>query len=567
MRDDLLPGLTRVSLALMEHLNTIQSWTVARQIREGRWEDLANNRISPSDYDDDEGDVFCRDYQAVEFLRKSPLLPLNPAGRREKALETFEESEMACARTNRGIKALQFCRDSVSLSEQVRPHLEILSKARKIAGRILGPVPDRLSCRFGPGTTFELKDSTYSTVLDKMSKEPTATSLCLPLFEWEFYSSKWGQWSVTEGRPLPSIAKGNRFSTVPKDATKDRGICIEPVGNLWIQLGIGSHMKRRLAAVGLEVGDNPDKNLAPDVWRCSKYRDGQAVHREWARRGSITGDLATIDLSNASDTVAYELVREVLPPDWFQVLDAARSPYTLLPGGRWVKLEKFSSMGNGATFELETLIFAALIAAATGLKVGDEFKVYGDDIIVPTAHSALVLEVLKEFGFTPNDRKTFAHGPFRESCGGDFFSGQDVRPSYADSLMETPLDWIVLHNQLKQRWPDAIFLHQMCIAQIPLQFRKFGPAYLGDMVLHGPYEPRCLPCGTKTVQVVVPQTPKVALERWSSDLHMLAVLSGVCEGQVTTRRPDGRIRKTVLLDRVGVRGEPTGFRITTACVS
>lgn len=264
-----------------------------------------------------------------------------------------------------------------------------------------------------------------------------------------------------------------------KDSTKDRGICIEPLGNLFCQLGIGGFLKQRLASTGIFVGGNP--KLSPlEALRSRDRPEGQTIHRDLARDGSRTGGLVTIDLSSASDTVATELVRDLLPPTWFQLLDATRSKRTLI-GDRVVLLEKFSSMGNGFTFELETLIFCGLIHGVTGLEAGVDYWVYGDDIIVPASVARDTLAVLQAFGFQPNHRKTFVQGPFRESCGGDFFLGHDVRAFFLKEDFVHPCEWYVVYNELSRRGLNRAA--RVVLDCIPNRERRFGPARLGHSVL------------------------------------------------------------------------------------
>jgi hypothetical protein len=104
-----------------------------------------------------------------------------------------------------------------------------------------------------------------------------------------------------------------------------------------------------------------------------------------------------------------------------------------------LKYEKFSSMGNGYTFELETLIFWGLcMGVCRELELEpSQVLVYGDDIVVPVAAYELLSEVLTFCGFTLNSKKSFGSGPFRESCGKDYFLGADVRPFF---LKEIPYE-------------------------------------------------------------------------------------------------------------------------------
>ena len=73
-----------------------------------------------------------------------------------------------------------------------------------------------------------------------------------------------------------------------------------------------------------------------------------------------------------------------------------------------------SPMGNGFTFELETLLFYALTMAVCGKGNFVRVSVYGDDIICPTEHAQAVTSILVEAGFQLNLGKSFSSGPFQK---------------------------------------------------------------------------------------------------------------------------------------------------------
>jgi hypothetical protein len=75
-----------------------------------------------------------------------------------------------------------------------------------------------------------------------------------------------------------------------------------------------------------------------------------------------------------------------------------------------------------------------------------DFRVYGDDIIVRQSDALVVLELLKFIGFKSNPEKTYLVGRFRESCGTDWYCGQDVRPAYLDFRLTTNIDLYKFHN-------------------------------------------------------------------------------------------------------------------------
>lgn len=258
---------------------------------------------------------------------------------------------------------------------------------------------------------------------------------------------------------VPVEVHTGKLAFVPKNAKTDRTVVVEPWLNGVIQLAIGDYMANRLLLSGMSVRD-------------------QTRNRVLAKRGSIDGSLATIDLSSASDTISTWLIRDILPPDWFELLNAARTSQLTVDGVTF-RQEKFSSMGNGFTFPLETLLFWAIAQCASG---EDLVSVYGDDIIVETQHYEAVVELLSFLGFSPNLAKSFATGPFRESCGADFLRGIDIRPCYLKQAL-TGQDLFRLHNHFV-RSDDAELAHS-CLTRIHQSLKIWGPDGYGDGHLIG----------------------------------------------------------------------------------
>lgn len=214
------------------------------------------------------------------------------------------------------------------------------------------------------------------------------------------------------GIPQIRALRWNRVEFVPKNWKTLRTIACEPDGNLPFQLAFDTYAKGQLCKRGVDLSD-------------------QSRNQELARLGSLgTIDLATVDLKSASDTVSFNTVAWLFPEPWFQFLNDIRSPQyqiTFPSGNTEVRTyAKFSSMGNGSTFAIESLIFSAA-CACIGAK---EWSVYGDDIIIDSKHYKKLMHVLGFLGFTVNQEKTFVTGPFRESCGKDWYSGIDVTPFY-----------------------------------------------------------------------------------------------------------------------------------------
>lgn len=133
-------------------------------------------------------------------------------------------------------------------------------------------------------------------------------------------------------------------------------------------------------------------------------------------------------------------MRDVLPRDVFLVFDLLRAKCIDVPeslGGESIQTHMFFTQGNGFTSALQTLIFACLTEAVyrnLGLPsdnaVYPHYSVFGDDIIVCKRSFYQVTKLLEFCGFTVNLDKSYNSGSFRESCGADFFKGQNIRSVY-----------------------------------------------------------------------------------------------------------------------------------------
>lgn len=237
-----------------------------------------------------------------------------------------------------------------------------------------------------------------------------------------------------------SLVLGSNSTTVPKDCNTNRMICTEPSLNMFYQLGAGVVIEGILLK-----RHNIDLSKQPNV------------NKAMARLGSINGMFATIDLKNASNTICTALVKYGIPKSAFDVLDKIRSKSTRIDG-KYHKLNMFSSMGNGFTFPLQTLIFATLVRSVyeeLGIKPvafgpNRNYGVFGDDIICLASVYDVVNSMLNSCGFTVNCKKSYGSGPFRESCGGDYFRGTDVRGVYLREI-KTNEDIYCIFNRLT-RW-------------------------------------------------------------------------------------------------------------------
>lgn len=278
----------------------------------------------------------------------------------------------------------------------------------------------------------------------------------------------------------PTVVQGNRTQCVPKNVDISRTICVEPTLNMWYQLGLGNIIRARLKQVfGLDLANQADKN------------------RELARLGSIDSSsedrsvlddsFVTIDLESASDSISLNMLRETFPKWFVDLLMFLRSPSTVLPNGERVTLNMVSTMGNGFTFPLQTLIFSAVVSACyeqAGITrkrcshLNPNWAVFGDDIVVVRKVYRRVFRLLTLLGFKVNADKSFYEGPFRESCGNDFFKGRYCRPVYIRRLDDVQ-DTYVAFNKLI-RWSSQMGINLPLTLQYLLRKCRFNPVPLWE---------------------------------------------------------------------------------------
>lgn len=352
----------------------------------------------------------------------------------EAAIAKWRVAEEKCAETNRRfLSGMHFTHKFETLGVNASV---VLHYARMKIANLLGEFDWNEAERgfgWGPGATYRLpraQAATYDKNQGILETTPANFALAYACVQ---RSPLWR--SSLEERFL-ELVPGNKVITVPKTSKIDRVIAVEPRMNLYVQKGIGRMIRNRLRRVGLDL-------------------QSQTENRHMALLGSMFDNLATIDLSSASDTISYEVVLELLPVGWADALEQCRSPEGRLKSGEVVTYQKFSSMGNGYTFELETLIFWALVSTCIDILglTDRRLAVYGDDVIMSSQATPAVSEVFAYFGFTTNTKKSFSEGPFRESCGGHFVAGRDVTPFYVRRPVGTLDQLFLLHNNL-YRWCD-----------------------------------------------------------------------------------------------------------------
>jgi len=403
---------TLVASDLLVALDCSKSLAAYLLLKYGEYDQLIDLEFNPFDHNDL---MDARhSLQAVSLLSKSTFLPLK-RDREIVAKEKFFSAELKCAQIN----------DTFFSGESAVPYIHT---ARRKIEEILGEFDlDEFveSCNWGPGSTLNIR-AHEATATRKFDSEIEISPNCLYLVSKHF-RSWYPLWE-----PRWSVAKNNKVVTVPKNAKTDRIIAIEPSGNLWFQKGIGSMIRRRLRRNRIDLND-------------------QGHNQRLARIGSRFNNLATIDFSSASDTISIACVTSLLPARWLDVLASLRSPFGML-GDTLVEYDKFSSMGNGYTFELESLLFYALaFAYCTEHSIPTRsISIYGDDLIVPV-EAVLGLHKLFEFcGFSLNLKKSYWSSYYRESCGKHYWNGVDISPFYLRDPIDNEAEAYKVANSIRR---------------------------------------------------------------------------------------------------------------------
>lgn len=454
--------------------------------------------------------------------------------RYDAALVRFRESEELCRKTNsRFINGYRVGPENLSPSSRMG---QIFGAAQREILSLIGESPNldmaSKGFNYGPGATTSLRRPDASP-WNKFRITPDSSSSCLIYVEaYLRFNTSRSTYLNSEGMAPYNIRESNKIVTVEKNAVCDRTIGIEPDWNMFFQKGFGFLIRKALRKVGVDLNDQRPNQIA-------------------AQLGSLYGNTATIDLKMASDCMAIELVRYLVPPGWYAHLERLRVASGVLASGEIVQYQKFSSMGNGFTFELESLIFWALCRAVCRINRADErlIRVYGDDIICPLEAYTELVSVLAYAGFHTNVDKTFSKGGFRESCGKHYFWGEDVTPFYIRKNVKSLSSYIKLANAVRRHarlsWGlDNAYesTYTYIVDRLPNRWRRPRiPDGYGDAALIGDFD-ECSPrrltgglyFGAYSVKGLVPKTSSFVPDETPSLLWFQHASYIKCEGRELT---------------------------------
>lgn len=298
----------------------------------------------------------------------------------------------------------------------------VLKEARRIIREILADVSlneivDHV--RFGKKSSIGCSYS--KSYIDYKLTEPRAFTSSSRILDW------FNCHILADDPVLGRIVRRLRRRGIPPSCTKIDHLNLINVPKSWKTLrtitpltllglhysyGIGGVITERLKNAGLDIRYLQEKHRK----LAKQFSSGKCSH-------------VTADLSRASDSITKELLMHLLPRKWWNLIKVSLTHQVVCPDGKRVYTQSVLPMGNGFTFPLETLVFYSLIKAVGHLaKRSGVFSVYGDDLIYPRSIHSYVYKVFLNLNIRMNLEKTYAHFPFRESCGGDYYRGHDVRP-------------------------------------------------------------------------------------------------------------------------------------------
>ncbi len=369
----------------------------------------------------------------------TPIYPQTVVASIRQVCLAFKKIELACtpARTHKALGGFIEIERSFSQFQVSEDAIKKFSLVSSVLWdnllhdlRVSDLVP-----RHGPGATADhiSGNSKYVWRVWHNRLEPF-----FPLVDSAYPLSIAGQYDSSE--ELQSVVCSDeeqpvRVTPVPKTLKGPRIIAIEPCCMQFAQQGIRRVLYDKIESYWLTRGH-------------INFRD-QSFNQSRAMSSSVDNQLATIDLSDASDRVPHDLARIMFQsnPDLLDSIEACRSTHAKLPDGTVIgPLRKFASMGSALCFPIEAMYFYTICVMAllsdNGLPVSQksatlvssDIHVYGDDLIVPVHNVHAVFDHLNLYNCKVNTNKTFYRGSFRESCGVDAFLGTDVTPVYIGAI-------------------------------------------------------------------------------------------------------------------------------------
>lgn len=281
-----------------------------------------------------------------------------------------------------------------------------------------------IGVRHGPGAVSDMKGGLF-----KYGGFPTWPEKLQAYFPYDAFGVLNADVLLEEDHAWPSSNEApSRLIAVPKTAKGPRLIAAEPMAHQWCQQLMLKFLVERMSKIfGRDFVTIKD----------------QGPSQKMVISASKSGDLATVDLSSASDRLTCWAIERA----WRKNMPFLRHVHACRT--RWVrddlshngpifrKLRKFATQGSALTFPMQSLFFLCCALAVLPQqrtlgeyrrKYRESVRVFGDDIIIPKHGYADLKLLLHYLGLKVNEEKSFSKGLFRESCGQDSYMGYDVTP-------------------------------------------------------------------------------------------------------------------------------------------
>jgi len=305
-----------------------------------------------------------------------------------------------------------------------------------VSGTIGGFNSSEWKPKHGPGA---VSDQTGVSSKYLFPNWPDKLEAQFPMCDFAFANHNLWADFVNDGdssRFIPSEPP-SKLIAVPKTLKGPRLIASEPVAHQWIQ-----QLVRRFI-----IESYHRTPIASSI--C--FTD-QTANQRRAYDASLGSGHATIDLSSASDRLTCWVVERVFRrnPMLLVALHACRTRWLNNTidkhSPEYILLRKFACQGSALTFPLQTIIYSCAAIASVLFVQGERVtiksitaasmlvQVYGDDTIIPIFAQDHYQGLLEYLDFKVNHSKTYGTGKFRESCGTEWYDGNNVTPTYFRSI-------------------------------------------------------------------------------------------------------------------------------------
>lgn len=328
----------------------------------------------------------------------------------------------------------------------------LLRTCQQVADLVISQFPEFdwrvISPSHGPGAVSDARSGT-----DKFRFRSWPRKL-ENVFPYTFFAQSREDMHLDGDDEFPSLHEyPTRLIAVPKTLKAPRLIASEPTAHQYLQHGIMGWLREKLPR---------------PLQTCLDFFS-QEPSRETCLQASKFGNLATVDLSSASDRLSCWLVERVFRTNQslLQALHAVRTRWLTNATGVgepfFIHLRKFAPQGSGVTFPVQSIIYAILSIATVMyaqkirvnkrniMRVSETIRVFGDDIILPSCAVLDLASLFAHLELKVNASKTHYRGLFRESCGMDAFAGVSVTPLYIRDLeldfsAESLTSWVDVIN-------------------------------------------------------------------------------------------------------------------------